>query len=124
MNHILVGALSAFLPSLLLYLVRGGRASMRQLLLTPLAMGAFAVWSVVPDIPRAIGLHGLYMRMAQSPWSNLFFGHYSIDLIEGYSVFWNAAFALMLIALLTAAYRELSRTESQPSNSLPFSKSL
>ncbi len=113
MNHVLIGSLCAFLPSLLIYILKRGHASMGQLILTPLAMGIFAVWAVVPDIPRAIGMHGLYMRMAQTPWSNLFFFHYSIDLIEGYSVFWNAIFALMLIALLTAAWRELARQENQ-----------
>ena len=120
MNHILIGAGLPLLVALVVYACRGGRASMRFLILTPLAAGFGAVWSVVPDLPRLVGLHGLYRRLDAAPWCDIFFFHYTIDRWEDAGLdpllyrllpVLNACFLLLLLMLLGLAWRELARRE-------------
>ena len=115
MHQLLLGAVIPMILALAIYLINRCRAPMRLLLITPPLMVFGALWAVAPDIPRIIGLHSLYEKL-QTPYSNIFFWHYSIDQMEaarldGMTPFFNACFALMPILLLAAAWRELRRAE-------------
>ena len=107
-------ALGAFIPFVLIavaYALRHGRAPFAMLLLTPVLMAMGAVWAIVPDVPRLLGWHDLYMRLASDPRCDIFFWHYTIDQIEQDSSWYAVAVAAMLAALLLAAWRELNRIE-------------
>ena len=109
-------ALGAFIPFALIaaaYARRRCRASFAMLLLTPALMAMGAVWAVVPDIPRLLGWHDLYMRLASDPRCDIFFWHYTIDQIEQVSSWYAVAVVAMLAALLMAAWRELNRIEGR-----------
>jgi hypothetical protein len=111
MNHALLGASIPFLVALALYLRRGGRASLRLLILTPLAMTFMALWASAPDLPRALGFHDLYLRLSFDPRINIFLWHYTIDQIETESSWYSAGIVLEAAALMAAAIRELRREE-------------
>lgn len=121
MNHALYGASIPFAIALVIYALRRGRASLTFLVLTPLAMAAMAFWASAPDLPRAIGMQDLYLRLSMDPRIDIFLWHYSIDQLETstawYSVFeteshWFViAFALEAAALMAAALRELFRED-------------
>ena len=111
MNHMLLGALVPFLLAGLLYAVRGFRASLAGLVLTPLAMATGAVWAVIPDLPRLLRLHDLYLRLSQDPRMNVFFWHYTIDQLEPDSSFYAAGIFVMAALLMGVALRELHREE-------------
>ncbi len=120
MHQLILGATIPLALALVIYLIRRCRAPMWLLLLTPPAMGFCAIWAVVPDIPRIIGWHSLYEKMASNPLSDIFFWHYSIDQIEAAHLdsmtpLFNAIFAMLLLALLAAAWRELHIAEQQRS---------
>ena len=112
MNQLFLGAIIPFLALLAVYVRRGFQCSLTTLILGPIIVAASAVWAVVPDIPRAMGMDGLYERMHKSSLSNIFYGHYSIDKIEGDD---SPVFAVGILvifgAILIAAYRELRRLE-------------
>jgi hypothetical protein len=107
MNQLLIGAAFPFSIALIVYLARRARAGVAALVLTPLAMGLCALWAVVPDLPRLLGMHDLYFRLANDPRTNMFFWHYSIDRIEIDSSLYHAGLLLMACGLLAAAWREL-----------------
>jgi hypothetical protein len=111
MNQLLLGASVPFTLALIIYLARGGRAGLILLILTPLAMALSALWAVAPDIPRLLGLHSLYQRLALDPRMDIFWWHYSIDRIEADSSWYAVGIALMAAALITAATRQLFMEE-------------
>lgn len=111
MNQLFLGSLIGFAPCALVYLVRGFRAGLVWLALTPLAMASCAAWAIVPDVPRLLGLHALYLRWSFDPRMDIFFWHYRIDLAEADSPWYAAGTALLYALLLAAAWRELARTE-------------
>ena len=113
MNHIALGAATAFAAGCIVYAIRGFRASPTLLVTVPLLMALGALWAVVPDLPRIAGDPGLYERLAQDPWSDLFLWHHTIDAVEGDAPWPAAAIVLMLAALLAAAWRELARAERE-----------
>jgi hypothetical protein len=88
-----------------------------MLAITPPLMAFGAIWAIAPDIPRILGMHSLYEKL-QTPYSNIFFWHYTIDRIEAEHLdamtpLFNACFAILLILLLVAAWRELALTENR-----------
>lgn len=112
MNHLLAGALIPFAVAAVVYLARGCRASLRFLLLTPLAMFLGAVWAVIPDLPRIIGWHTMDRRLASTqPWIDIFVWHYTINSHETPSPWYSVGFVVMMAALLAVAWRELRRME-------------
>ena len=118
MHQLILGATIPLLFALLIYLFRRGRAPMWLLLTTPPAMAFGAFWAVVPDIPRVIGWHSLYTKLAADPRADLFFWHYSIDQIEAAHLdamtpLFNGCFALLVVTLLAAAWRELYLAEKE-----------
>lgn len=119
MHQPLLGAAFPLALALLVYALRRGRCSLAGLIVTPLAMAFCAFWAVAPDVPRLLRIQGLYRRLAQDPRTDIFFWHYSIDRIEAARLdamtpVFNACFALLLAALLAAAWRELHRAEHPP----------
>ena len=113
MNQIVIGAAIPYLVSSLIYAARRARASMRFLIVAPLSMAACAIWAVVPDIPRALRMDGLYHRMAGDPRSNIFFMHYTIDKIEHESILYLVACVLMALSVFAVAWREVWLTEKE-----------
>jgi hypothetical protein len=113
MNQIVIGAAIPYTVSALVYCFRKARASMTLLIVGPLTMVACAVWAVVPDIPRALGMDGLYSRMAGDPRSNIFFMHYTIDKLETDSILFTVAFVLMALSIFAVAWREVWLTERE-----------
>jgi len=116
MHQPLFGAFIPLLIALLIYAARRGHASFRMLLITPPAMLFGAFWAVIPDLPRLVGAHRLYMRLARDPRTDIFFWHYTIDQIEdryldAFTPLFNSLFALLILLLLAAAWHELHRTE-------------
>lgn len=79
-------------------------------------MGICAIWAVVPDIPRIIGLGSVYRKLAADPRTDIFFWHYTIDQIEAQTVekyipLFTALFVILIVSLLLAAWRELNQRE-------------
>lgn len=114
MNQIVIGALLPYLIGTVFYLRRGLRASFALLVWVPLCMAAGALWAVVPDLPRMVGMDGLYHRLARDPRMNIFFFHTTIDRLETDSIAYTAVFVAMLISLLAVAWREIHRAERLP----------
>lgn len=111
MTNALAGAIVPFVILLVIYLCRRCRASLAMLVSAPIAIAACAAWAIVPDLPRVVGRYGLYDRLARDPRTNIFFWHHTVDRIEGVSFWFNVAFALILLSLLLAAWRELVLSE-------------
>lgn len=111
MNQILLGASIPFLLAFLWYCIRGLRAGLPMLIMTPLWMLLGALWAILPDIPRLFGFHGLYGRLANDPRTDIFFWHYTIDRIEMDSSLYHVGLMVMGLLLLAAAWRELRRME-------------
>lgn len=112
MNHVLVGAALPYLVCAVLYARRGFRASIVLLIAGPLAMAAFGLWAVVPDVPRALGMDELYYRLHNDPKSDLFFFHHTIDhKYEQTTLPYTIVFILVGLSLLVVAWRELSLRE-------------
>lgn len=112
MNHALYGAAIPFLLAGLVYVWRRGRAGLGFFVVTPLAMTFGALWASAPDLPRALGMHDLYMRLATDPRMDLFLWHYSIDQVETESSWYAVGLVFMAAALIAAALRELRREET------------
>ena len=112
MDQILFGSAFPFVIAVMWYAARGCRASPRFLVVTPVAMVLSAVWAVVPDIPRLLGFHDLYMRMAADPRCDIFLWHYTIDQIEPESSWFAAGGVVMAAGLLVVGLRELFKTEA------------
>ena len=126
MNHLFVGASIPFLISVLIYALKKGRVSIPWLVFTPFCMFLGATWAVIPDLPRTFGsvIPGLSriidwqtldakMASANNPWIDIFFWHYTLNLHESYSPWFNIGFVAMLGFLFYAAWRELRRVESR-----------
>ncbi|NQU41622.1 MAG: hypothetical protein HQ523_16885 [Lentisphaerae bacterium] len=113
MNQIVIGAALPYLISLCVYIARRGRASMALLITAPLSMTACAIWAVIPDLPRALGMNDLYHRLAADPRINIFFMHYTIDKIETDSILYTPAFVLMAVSLFIVAWREVWLREQE-----------
>jgi hypothetical protein len=112
-NQIFLGAWGPFMLAALLYLLRGCRAGLVLLIVTPLLMTAGALWAVVPDLPRLFGLQALYLRLSMDPRTDFFLWHHAIDQIETDSRWYAAGIVLMAAALLAAAVREVRRAEAE-----------
>lgn len=113
MNQLLLGAFIPFAVAALVYACRGFRASLALLTVTPVAMLATAAWAVAPDLPRFIGRHDWYLRLARDSRIDIFLWHYTIDGLEVDSPWYAAGVALLFAALLAVAWRELRRTEGE-----------
>ncbi len=113
MNQIVIGAAIPYVASALIYFAGKARASTTLLIVGPLSMAMCAVWAVVPDIPRALGMDSLYHRLANDPRSNIFFMHYTIDKLEGESILYTVAFVLMALSVFVVAWREVWLTEQE-----------
>jgi hypothetical protein len=113
MNQIVIGAVIPYVIGAIVYFARRARASMALLVATPLAMAACAIWAVVPDIPRALGMDRLYGRMANDPRCDIFFFHYTIDKIETDSILYTVAFVLMALSVFVVAWREVALRERE-----------
>lgn len=111
MNQFLLGASFPFIVACIVYAARRFRAGLVMLVGTPAAMALCGLWAIVPDLPRVIGWHSLYSRLAQDPRTNVFFWHYAIDRVEQDSIWFNVLFLLMFASLLAAAWREVRRAE-------------
>jgi|RhiMetdeSRZDD1v2_1073273.scaffolds.fasta_scaffold564302_2 hypothetical protein len=111
MNHVLLGATLPLLVCAALYVRAGGRASLRLLVLGPIAMGLSGAWAVVPDMPRV--LHDLpwYVELHHHPRCNVFWLHCWIDRDEADWAWYPVAFVLLGALLLAVAWREVARTE-------------
>lgn len=111
MNQVLLGASIPFAIAMLVYFLRGRRAGLPFLLLTPLAMLLGILWAEVPDLPRLFGHQQLYLRWAQDPRMDIFLWHYTIDRIEVDSSWYAVGLLMMAATLVTVAWRELARRE-------------
>jgi hypothetical protein len=113
MNHLLLGASIPLLIAGVIYAVRGFRASIIGLVVTPIFMAITMTWAVAPDLPRLLGLTDLYNQLARDPRCNIFFWHYSIDMIETESAWHSTFFILLWVLLLFTAFRELKLRERE-----------
>ena len=116
MNQIFLGASIPFGILAAVYALRQGRVGFKFLFAAPLWLVAGALWAIVPDIPRVLGvwlpgMRALYDRLAQDPRMNIFFWHYTIDQIETDVHPYHIGVALMAIALLAAAWATVRRIE-------------
>lgn len=111
MNQLLLGAFFPFTAGLVYYAFNKGRASFSALIVLPLLMLVSMIWAIVPDIPRLFGYRDLYYKLALDPRCNIFFWHYSIDLVEKDSPLYSLGFALIAGSLLFAVWRELKLSE-------------
>lgn len=107
MNHLLLGASFPFAVAAVIYVLRGCRASLTMLVVTPIAMALCALWAEVPDVPRLLGWQDLYLRLSIDPRMNLFFWHYHIDQIETDSSWYAVGVALLAAIVMAAALRQL-----------------
>jgi hypothetical protein len=110
MNQLLLGAAIPFALGLLVYAVRGFRATLAMLIGIPAAMACGAVWAVIPDVPRLAGRQELYRQLAADPRCDLFLWHYTID-APWYLAVYLALWVLMAFGLYAAAWREVRRAE-------------
>ncbi|MBM4142476.1 MAG: hypothetical protein FJ225_02620 [Lentisphaerae bacterium] len=113
MNQALLGASVPFAVAAVVYCASGFRASLRMLIAAPLCMAACALWAVVPDLPRLLGMERLYQRLARDPRTDIFFWHYTIDAAETDSVLYLAGAVALALAMLAAAWREVRRREAE-----------
>lgn len=112
MNQLLLGATFPFAVGVLYYLARRFRASLASLVIMPFAMLLSMLWAVAPDLPRILGYRKLYHQLANDPRCNIFYWHYSIDLVEKDSPFYSLGFALMALCILFAIWREIRLKET------------
>jgi hypothetical protein len=109
--NVFVGAAIPFAFALIVYLLRRGRLSLPWLVIVPTLVAGGAFWASVPDIPRILGYHGLYLRLMNDPRMDFFFWHHTIDAMEVDSSLYLAACVLMVALLFAACWRELSLRE-------------
>jgi hypothetical protein len=113
MHQFLLGASFPFVIGLIVYGLRRCRAGPAWLIIVPLLSVLCGVWAIIPDIPRLLGWSSLYVRLAQDPRINIFFWHYTIDLIERDWSGYRVGFVVLLAAFLAIAWRELARREAR-----------
>ena len=111
MNQLLLGAAIGFALCAAWYGIRGGRAGLPLLITTPLLMSACALWAVVPDIPRIMGMTDLYLQWSRDPRMNIFLWHYSIDLMEADSPWYAVGIVVLYALVMAAGWGELLRRE-------------
>jgi hypothetical protein len=107
MNHVLLGAAIPLLVCAAIFVARGRRASLRLLILGPLAAGLSGAWAVVPDMPRVFGAMERYVAWHHARWCNVFWGHCWIDDGEVDRPWYPLAFVAVGVVLLVVAVREL-----------------
>lgn len=113
MNHILLGASIPFAIGIIFYALNRFRASLPALIIFPFIAGLSAIWAIVPDIPRLLGMTRLYSRMSFDPHSDIFFRHYTIDLTEAPSHWHTAGFLSLFLLLIIVAIREVYLSEKK-----------
>ncbi len=113
MHQFILGAAFPFVIGLALYAARRFRAGLTWLVTIPLLTIGCGTWAIIPDIPRVLGWSSLYVRMARDPRTDIFFWHYSIDLVETESVWYQTGFVAILAGFLCIAWRELALREKQ-----------
>ncbi len=113
MNHLLLGMAIPFLVFAIIYVARRFRATLGMIVAAPLLMGAMAVWAIVPDIPRMVGMQELYIRMSLDKGSDMFLWHHAIDLIESDSPLYLAGLVILMVSMLAVAWRELMLKEKE-----------
>lgn len=113
MIHVLLASSLPLLVFFALWLRRGRRASVRSLLLLPIACAASGAWAVVPDMPRLWGDLALYVDMHHKKYCNVFWGHCAIDRRDDIdnSMVFPTLFVLVAVAVFAIGWRELRRTE-------------
>ena len=111
MNQVILGASIPFLLAVIIYIIKGGRASFGMLIFTPFLMVISALWAIAPDIPRAFGYQAYYNKLALDPRCDIFFWHYTIDKIETDSIIFFPIFILIGLCLLVSVWREIHLTE-------------
>lgn len=107
MNQMLLGAVIPFLTSAAIYASRKGRASLCMLILAPVVTAFCALWAIVPDLPRITGHHDLYQHLRTAKWTDIFFMHYTVDIIEMDVSGYMYGLIAIVLAFLAAAWREL-----------------
>lgn len=107
MNHIIIGVAIPYVLAVIVYLARKCRASFNLLIVAPVFMTIGAVWACIPDIPRLFRNRELYNQLHRDPRSDIFFWHYSIDIVEQPTPLWFILLLIVLLSLLAAAWREL-----------------
>lgn len=118
-DQLALGAILPFIWGGILYL--RGRQENRPwwfFILWPGFMAAGAFWAVVPDLPRLVGAHSLYLRLSRLPICDIFFGHYTIDRIEFDSPVFVVAWFAMAYAVIAAALDALIRAEKPGGNQM------
>ena len=114
MNHVLYGASLIFMMGVMMFIAKRGRVGLPFLILLPIAMGILAFWAVIPDIPRMLYMHDLYMRIHADPRINIFLWHGYVD--SHWDAYEESSLNAMGIAieaalLMTVALRQLFREE-------------
>jgi hypothetical protein len=107
----MVGAGIPLLVCLAVYVARKGRASFAWLIGTPASMLLGAMWALVPDAPRMLGMQDLYIRLMHDPRMNIFFWHHRLDETETDTPLAIAGCVLLVVMLFWAAWRELRLRE-------------
>ena len=90
MNHVIIGSLLPFVIGLGVYWRKGGSLPLHILWPTSMALGA--LYAVIPDIPRVLGMHELYISLSNNPKCDIFLWHYSIDMRESDSLIFMLTF--------------------------------
>jgi hypothetical protein len=111
-NQLALGAVLPFLLGGFFYLRRrDAPRSWLFFILWPGFMAIGALWAVIPDLPRLVGAHSLYLRLSQLPLCDIFFGHYTIDRIEFDSPLFLVAWFAMPYIVIAAALDALVLAE-------------
>lgn len=113
MNHLTIGAAVPFVFLTAWYIFRRFRASLLFLLCAPAWMLAGSTWAVLPDLPRTFGFAEYDRAISDNPIIDIFFWHYTMNLHESYSPWFNIAFVAMVLALFAVALRELYLLEEK-----------
>jgi hypothetical protein len=110
-NQIMLGMSAPLALYLIAYFARGARASMRMLVLWPLAMLASGTWAVIPDFPRLWGDQLWYTDLHHHRHCWIWFNHCRIDKVEVDSPLWILMFVGIAVTMIAIAWRELARAE-------------
>ena len=113
MDHVFPAVLIPFALAALVYFARRRRAGLPLLIGTPAAMCLCALWAEVPDLPRLVGLHDLYLRLRADPRMDIFLWHYTIDQRDAGSRWYTVGVVILAAALFAAVLRELFREEEE-----------